>query len=132
MNSPTGREDRPAYATACRPGVSEAHAIINRMVMRPIWHKIWVGTSDQQLRRYPTNSLVLPLCPHHGRGVQPNATRHHGPADGMAEFSESQAARGSIAGHGRHASSAATKHPVAGNLQVFSPVNELAGYIGNG
>ncbi len=56
-------------------GVSEAHAIINRMMgYGPDLHRIWVGTSDQQLmalsREFP---VVLPLRPHHGRGIRSRA-----------------------------------------------------------
>lgn len=52
-------------------GVNDPHAIINRMMgYVPDLHKIWVGTSDDQLialsNEFPR---ILPLRPHHGRGV---------------------------------------------------------------
>lgn len=50
-------------------GVSEAHAIINRMMgYGPDLHRIWVGTSDQQLM-----ALSREFPPHHGRGIRSRA-----------------------------------------------------------
>lgn len=53
-------------------GVNDAPAIINRMMgYVPDLHKIWVGTTDDQLialfQRIPR---LLSLRPHHGRGVR--------------------------------------------------------------
>ena len=71
-------------------GVSEAHAIINRMMgYVPDLHKIWVGTSDQQLmalsHEFPGFYRYALIMEEASEAERNKASR---PYDGMAEFSE--------------------------------------------
>lgn len=71
-------------------GVSEAHAIINRMMgYGPDLHRIWVGTSDQQLmalsREFPGFYRYARIMEEASEAERRKASR---PYDGMAEFSE--------------------------------------------
>ena len=110
-------------------GVSEAHAIINRMMgYVPDLHKIWGGTSDDQLislsNEFPgfyRYALIME------EAFEAEGNKASRPYDGMAEFSEK---------HKQQASqllvTAATLERGyqafrgSGNLQVFQPqVNEL-------
>lgn len=53
-------------------GVNDAPAIIHRMMgYVPDLHQIWIGTTDHQPTHGAVQGIprVLPLCPHHGRGV---------------------------------------------------------------
>ena len=111
-------------------GVSEAHAIINRMMgYVPDLHKIWVGTSDDQLialsSEFPGFYRYALIMEEASETERNKASR---PYDGMAEFSEQhkQLAAKLLA-------TAATlergyqAYRGSGNLQVFQPqVNELS------
>lgn len=71
-------------------GVSEAHAIINRMMgYVPDLHKIWVGTSDQQLmalsHEFPGFYRYATLMEEAFEAERNKVSR---PYDGMAKFSE--------------------------------------------
>ena len=71
-------------------GVSEAHAIINRMMGHvPDLHRIWVSTSDQQLMAL---SREFPGFYHYARIMEEASEAEHNkasrPYDGMARFSE--------------------------------------------
>ena len=71
-------------------GVSEAHAIINRMMgYGPDLHRIWVGTSDQQLmalsREFPGFYRYARIMEEASEAERRKASR---PYDGMAEFSD--------------------------------------------
>lgn len=110
-------------------GVREEHAIINRMMgYAPDLHKIWVGTSDQQLMALSNESpgfyryaLIMEKASEAERN---KASR---PYDGTAEFSEEHKQRAA-----QLLVTAATLERGyqafrgSGNLQVFEPqVNEL-------
>jgi vacuolar-type H+-ATPase subunit I/STV1 len=110
-------------------GVSEAHAVINRMMgYVPDLHKIWVGTSDQQLialsREFPGFYRYALIMEETSEAERNKASR---PYDGMAEFSEEHKQRAA-----QLLTTAATLergYPAyrgSGNLQVFqSQVDEL-------
>lgn len=71
-------------------GISEPHAIINRMMgYVPDLHKIWVGTSDQQLmalsREFAGFYRYAVIMEEASEAERQKASR---PYDGMAEFSE--------------------------------------------
>ena len=71
-------------------GVSEPHAIINRMMgYVPDLHKIWVGTSDQQFmalsREYPGFYRYAHIMEEASEAERNKTSR---PYDGLAEFSE--------------------------------------------
>ena len=71
-------------------GVSEAPAVIHRMMGHvPALHRIWVGTSDQQLmalsREFPGFYRYARLMEEASEAERNKASR---PYDGMAEFSE--------------------------------------------
>lgn len=71
-------------------GVNEAHAIINCMMgYVPDLHKIWVGTSDQQLmalsHEFPGFYRYALIMEEASEAERNKASR---PYDGMAEFSE--------------------------------------------
>lgn len=71
-------------------GVKDAHAIINRMMgYVPDLHKLWVGTSDDQLialsNEFPgfyRYALIME------EGFEAERNKASRPYDGMAEFSE--------------------------------------------
>ena len=110
-------------------GVSEAHAIINRMMgYVPDLHKIWVGTSDQQLmalsHEFPGFYRYALIMEEASEAERNKASR---PYDGMAEFSEEHKQRAA-----QLLVTAATLERGfqafrgSGNLQVFQPqLNEL-------
>ncbi|MBN6741993.1 transposase [Acidithiobacillus sp. MC6.1] len=110
-------------------GVSEAHAIINRMMgYVPDLHRIWVGASDQQLmalsREIPGFYRYARIMEEASEAERNKASR---PYDGMAEFSEQHKQMGA-----RLLTTAATLERgyqalrAGGNLQVFQPhLNEL-------
>ena len=110
-------------------GVSEAHAIINRMMgYVPDLHRIWVGTTDQQLmalsHEFPGFHRYALIMEEASEAERNKASR---PYDGMAEFSEEHKQRAS-----QLLVMAATLERdyqafrACGNLQVFQPqVNEL-------
>ncbi len=88
-------------------GVSEAHAVINHMMgYVPDLHKIWVGTSDQQLmalsRKFPEFYRYASIMEEASEAGRCKASR---PYDGMAEFSEEhkQINGRTIIDHGGHA-----------------------------
>lgn len=109
-------------------GVSEAHAIINRMMgYVPDLHKIWVGASDQQLialsHEFPGFYRYAVIMEEASEDER-KASR---PYDGMAQFSER---------HKQQATQLLTTAATlergflsfrgSGNLHVFQPqVNEL-------
>ncbi len=71
-------------------GVSDAHAVINRMMgYVPDLHRIWVNTSDQQLmalsREFPGFYRYARIMEEASDAERNKASR---PYDGMAEFSE--------------------------------------------
>lgn len=71
-------------------GVNETHAIIDRMMgYGPDLHRIWVGTSDQQLmalsREFPGFYRYARIMEEASEAERRKASR---PYDGMAEFSE--------------------------------------------
>lgn len=71
-------------------GVSETHAIINRMMGHvPALHRIWTNTSDQQLitlsREYPGFYRYAFIMEEASEAERNKAAR---PYDGMAEFSD--------------------------------------------
>ena len=71
-------------------GVNDAHAIINRMMgYVPDLHKIWVGTSDDQLialsNEFPGFYRYAPILEEASEAERNKASR---PYDGMAQFSE--------------------------------------------
>jgi hypothetical protein len=110
-------------------GVSEVHAIIHRMMgYVPDLHKIWVGTSDQQLmalsHEFPGFYHYALLMEEASEAERNKASR---PYDGLAEFSEEHKQQGA-----QLLATAATLERGyqafrgCGNLQVFqSQVNEL-------
>ena len=110
-------------------GVNDAHAIINRMMgYVPDLHKIWVGTSDDQLialsNEFPGFYRYALIMEEASEAERNKPSRSY---DGMAEFSEhhKQLAANLL-------TTAATlergyqAYRGSGNLQVFQPqVNEL-------
>ncbi len=110
-------------------GVSEAPAIINRMMGHvPALHRIWVGTSDQQLmalsREFPGFYRYARIMEEASEAERNKASR---PYDGMAEFSEQHQHRGA-----QLLTTAATLERgyqalrAGGHLHVFQPhLNEL-------
>ena len=110
-------------------GVSEAHAIINRMMgYVPDLHRIWVGTSDQQLmalsQEFPGFYRYALIMEEASEAERNKASR---PYDGMVEFSEENKQRAAqllvTAGTLERGYQAFRD---SGNLQVFQPqVNEL-------
>jgi hypothetical protein len=77
-------------------GVSEAAAVIHRMLGHvPALHRIWVGTSDQQLmalsREFPGFYRYARLMEEASEAERNKASR---PYDGMAVFSEQHKHRG--------------------------------------
>ncbi|MGE4336931.1 MAG: transposase [Pigmentiphaga sp.] len=110
-------------------GVSEAHAIINRMMgYVPDLHKIWVGTSDQQLmalsHEFPGFYRYAILMEEASEAERNKVSR---PYDGMAEFSEEHKQR--VAQLLVTAATLERGYQAfrgSGNQQVFQPqVNEL-------
>ena len=111
-------------------GVSEAHAIINRMMgYVPDLHKIWGGTSDQQLialsQEFPGFYRYALIIEEASEAERSKASR---PYDGVAEFSEEHKQRAA-----QLLVTAATLERGyqafrgSGNLQVFqAQVNELS------
>jgi hypothetical protein len=104
--------------------VSEAYAVINRMMgYVPDLHKIWVGTSDQQLmalsREFPGFYRYARIMEEASEAEHRKASR---PYDGMAEFSEEHKQRAA-----QLLTTAATLERgyqafrASGNLQVFRP-----------
>ena len=110
-------------------GVNEAHAIINRMMgYVPDLHKIWVGTSDDQLialsNEFPGFYRYALIMEEASEAERNKASRSY---DGMAEFSEHHKQLAA-----KLLTTAATlergyqAYRGSGNLQVFQPqVNEL-------
>lgn len=110
-------------------GVGDAHAIINRMMgYVPDLHKIWVGTSDQQLialsNEFPGFYRYALIMEEASEAERNKASR---PYDGMAEFSEEHKQQAA-----QLLATAATLERGyqafrgSGNLQVFQPqVNEM-------
>jgi hypothetical protein len=110
-------------------GVSEAHAVSNRMMgYVPDLHSIWVGTSDQQLialsQEFPGFHHYALIMEEASEAERNRASR---PYDGMAEFPEEHKQRAA-----QLLVTAATLERGfqafrgSGNLQVFQPqVNEL-------
>ena len=110
-------------------GVSEAHAVINRMMGHvPTLHRIWVSTSDQQLmalsREFPGFYRYAHLMEEASEAERIKASRSY---DGMAEFSEQHKQMGT-----QLLTTAATLERgyqalrAGGNLQAFQPhLNEL-------
>jgi len=105
-------------------GVSEAHAVINRMMgYVPDLHKIWVGTSDQQLmalsREFSEFYRYASIMEEASEAERRKASR---PYDGMAEFSEEHKKMGA-----QLLTTAATLERgyqafrASGDLQVFRP-----------
>ncbi len=105
-------------------GVSEAHAIVNRMMgYVPDLHRIWVGTSDQQLmalsREFPGFYRYAHIMEEASEAERNKASR---PYDGMAEFSEHHKQTAT-----QLLTTAATLERgyqafrASGNLQVFQP-----------
>ena len=71
-------------------GVNDAHAIINRMMGHvPDLHKLWLGTSDDQLmalsREFPGFYRYARLME---EGFEAERNKASRPYDGMAQFSE--------------------------------------------
>ena len=111
-------------------GVSEPHAIINRMMgYVPDLHKIWVGTSDQQLmvlsHEFPGFYRYALIMEEASEAEHNKVSR---PYDGMAEFSEEHKQR--VAQLLVTAATLERGYQAfrgSGNLQVFQPqVNELS------
>lgn len=112
-------------------GVSESHAIINRMAgYLPELHKIWVGTSDQQLmalsQEFPGFYRYALIMEEASEAERNKVSRSY---DGLAELSEEHKQRAA-----QLLITAATLERGfqafrgSGNLQVFQPqVNELRG-----
>ena len=110
-------------------GVSEAHAVLNRMMGHvPDLHKIWVSTSNQQLmtlsREFPGFYRYARIMEEASEAERKKGSR---PYDGMAEFSEQHKQMGE-----QLLTTAATlergyqARRAGGNLQVFQPhLNEL-------
>jgi hypothetical protein len=110
-------------------GVSEAHAVINRMMGHvPTLHSVWVNTSDQQLmdlsREFPGFYRYALIMEEASQAERSKASR---PYDGMAEFSEQHKQMGA-----QLLTKAATLERgyqalcAGGNLQAFQPhLNEL-------
>ncbi|WP_366068051.1 transposase [uncultured Aquitalea sp.] len=105
-------------------GVSEPHAIINRMMgYVPDLHKIWVGTSDQQLmvlsREFPGFYRYARIMEEVSEAERRKDSR---PYDGMDEFSEQHKQMSA-----QLLTTAATLERgyqafrASGNLQVFRP-----------
>ena len=105
-------------------GVSEAHAILNRMMGHvPDLHRIWVSTSDQQLmalsHKFPGFYRYARIMEEASEAERNKASR---PYDGMAEFSEQHKQIGT-----QLMTTAATLERgyqalrAGGNLQVFQP-----------
>ena len=105
-------------------GVSDAHAVINRMMgYVPDLHRIWVNTSDQQLmalsREFPGFYRYARIMEEASDAERNKASR---PYDGMAEFSEQHKQMGA-----QLLTTAATLERgyqafrASGNLQVFRP-----------
>lgn len=105
-------------------GVSEAHAIINRMMgYVPDLHKIWVGTSDQQLmvlsHEFPEFYRYALIMEEASEAERRKTSRSY---DGMAEFSEQHKQMSA-----QLLTTAATLERgyqaflASGNLQVFRP-----------
>ena len=105
-------------------GVSAPDAIINRMMgYVPDLHKIWVGTSDQQLmalsREFPGFYRYAVIMEEASEAERQKASR---PYDGMTEFSEQHKQMGA-----QLLTTAATLergYPAfraSGNLQAFRP-----------
>ncbi len=110
-------------------GVSEAHAIINRMMgYVPDLHRIWGGTSDQQLvalsREFPGFYRYAHIMEEASEAERNKASR---PYDDMAEFSEHHKQIGTqllITAATLERSYQAFR--TSGNLQAFQPrLNEL-------
>ena len=110
-------------------GVNDAHAIINRMMgYVPDLHKIWVGTSDDQLialsNEFPGFYRYALIMEEASEAERNKPSRSY---DGMAEFSEHHKQLAA-----KLLTTAATlergyqAYRGSGNLQVFQPqVNEL-------
>ena len=110
-------------------GVNDAHAIINRMMgYVPDLHKIWVGTSDDQLialsSEFPRFYRYALIMEEASEAERSKASR---PYDGMAKLSEQHKLLGA-----QLLSTAATLERGyqaflgSGKLQVFQPqVNEM-------
>jgi hypothetical protein len=111
-------------------GVSEAHAVINRMMgYVSDLHKIWVGASDQQLmalsREFPVFYNYARIMEEASEAERRKASRSY---DGMAEFSEQHKQMGA-----QLLATAATLERgyqafrASGDLQVFRPqLDELS------
>ncbi|GEO43543.1 hypothetical protein SAE02_76910 [Skermanella aerolata] len=113
-------------------GVSEAHAIINRMMGHvPDLHRIWVSTSDQQLMAL---SREFPGFYHYARIMEEAFEAEHSkasrPYDGMAPFSDQRRQMGA-----QLLTMAATLERgyqalnASGNRQVFQPQLEELGIL---
>ena len=105
-------------------GVSEAHAVINRMMGHvPTLHRIWVSTSDQQLmalsREFPGFYRYALIMEEASEAERRKTSR---PYDGMTEFSEQHKQMGA-----QLLTTAATLERgyqafrASGDLQVFRP-----------
>ena len=110
-------------------GVSEAHAIINRMMgYVPDLHNIWVGTSDQQLmalsNEFPGFYRYALIMEDASEAERNKASR---PYDGMAEFSEEHKQRASqLLATAANLERGHQAFRGSGNLQVFqNQVSEL-------
>lgn len=110
-------------------GVSEAHAIINRMMgYVPDLHNIWVGTSDQQLmalsNEFPGFYRYALIMEDASEAERNKASR---PYDGMAEFPEEQKQRvAQLLATAANLERGYQAFRGSGNLQVFqNQVNEL-------
>ncbi|MBV5676217.1 transposase [Zoogloea sp.] len=104
--------------------INESHAIIDRMMgYVPDLHRIWVGTSDQQLmalsREFPGFYRYAIIMEEASEAERKKASR---PYDDMAEFSEQHKQMGA-----QLLTTAATLERgyqafrASGNLQVFQP-----------
>ncbi|WP_454743475.1 transposase [Cupriavidus necator] len=110
-------------------GVSDTHAIINRMMgYVPNLHKIWAGTSDQQLmalsHEFPEFYRYALIMEEASEAERNKASR---PYDGMAEFSEEHKQRAAqLLVTGATLERGYQAFRGSSNLQIFQPqVNEL-------
>ncbi len=110
-------------------GVSETHAVINRMMgYVPDLHRIWVGTSDQQLmalsHEFPGFYRYALIMEEASEAERNKASRAY---DGMAEFSEEHKQRAAqLLATAANLERGYQAFRGSGNLQVFQlQVNEL-------
>ena len=105
-------------------GVSDAHAVINRMMgYVPDLHRIWVNTSDQQLmalsREFPGFYRYARIMEEASDAERNKASR---PYDGMAEFSEQHKEMGAqLLATANTLERGYQALRAGGNLQAFQP-----------